>query len=86
MGSQLLQIKCSRAHETTAILQEQKFEILFDIGAHAILMDTTARRFHPSPQVLSSLPRESRAEREGRKCSVGFLRPFLELIYIYEYS
>ena len=37
MGSQLLQIKCSRSHETTAILQEQKFEILFDIGAHAIL-------------------------------------------------
>lgn len=32
MGSQLLQIKCSRGHETTAILQEQKFEILFDIG------------------------------------------------------
>lgn len=30
-------IKCSFGHETTTILQQQKFEILFDIGAHAIL-------------------------------------------------
>lgn len=29
--------KCSFGHETTTILQQQKFEILFDIGAHAII-------------------------------------------------
>lgn len=28
---------CSHGHETTTILQQQKFEVLFDIGAHAIL-------------------------------------------------
>ncbi len=28
---------CPRGHETVTILQEQKFEILFDIGANAIL-------------------------------------------------
>lgn len=31
------EIKCSFGHETTTILQQQKFEVLFDIGAHAIL-------------------------------------------------
>lgn len=31
------EIKCSHGHETITILQEQKFEILFDIGSHAIL-------------------------------------------------
>ncbi len=31
------EIKCSFGHETTTVLQQQKFEILFDIGAHAIL-------------------------------------------------
>lgn len=30
-------LTCSHGHETTTILQQQKFEILFDIGAHAIL-------------------------------------------------
>ena len=31
------EIKCSLGHETTTVLQQQKFEVLFDIGAHAIL-------------------------------------------------
>jgi len=31
------EIKCSFGHETTTVLQQQKFEILFDIGAYAIL-------------------------------------------------
>lgn len=31
------EIKCSFGHETTTVLQQQKFEVLFDIGAHAIL-------------------------------------------------
>lgn len=31
------EFSCSFGHETTTILQQQKFEILFDIGAHAIL-------------------------------------------------
>lgn len=31
------ELTCSHGHETTAILQQQKFELLFDIGAHAIL-------------------------------------------------
>jgi hypothetical protein len=30
-------LMCSRGHEATTILQQQKFEVLFDIGAHAIL-------------------------------------------------
>lgn len=30
-------LKCSNGHEATTILQQQKFEVLFDIGAHAIL-------------------------------------------------
>ena len=28
---------CSSGHETTTVLQQQKFEVLFEIGAHAIL-------------------------------------------------
>lgn len=31
------EIKCSHGHETTTVLQQQKFEVLFDIGAYAIL-------------------------------------------------
>ena len=31
------EIKCSFGHETTTVLQQQKFEVLFDIGAHAII-------------------------------------------------
>ncbi|KXB30773.1 hypothetical protein AT959_08555 [Dechloromonas denitrificans] len=31
------EIKCSLGHETATVLQQQKFEVLFDIGAHAIL-------------------------------------------------
>lgn len=31
------QLKCSFGHDTTTVLQQQKFELLFDIGAHAIL-------------------------------------------------
>lgn len=31
------EITCSNGHETTTVLQEQKFELLFDIGAYAIL-------------------------------------------------
>lgn len=31
------EIQCSFGHETTTILQQQKFEVLFDIGAHAII-------------------------------------------------
>ena len=31
------ELTCSLGHETTTVLQQQKFEILFDIGAHAIL-------------------------------------------------
>ena len=31
------EITCSRGHEATTILQQQKFEVLFDIGAHAII-------------------------------------------------
>jgi hypothetical protein len=31
------EITCSYGHEATTILQQQKFEVLFDIGAHAIL-------------------------------------------------
>ena len=31
------EIRCSFGHETTTILQQQKFEVLFEIGAHAIL-------------------------------------------------
>jgi hypothetical protein len=31
------EITCSRGHETKTILQQQKFEVLFDIGSHAIL-------------------------------------------------
>lgn len=31
------EIRCSFGHQTTTILQQQKFEVLFDIGAHAIL-------------------------------------------------
>src|SRR5450759_1525283 len=31
------ELKCSFGHETTTVLQQQKFEILFEIGAHAIL-------------------------------------------------
>lgn len=30
-------LTCSNGHETTTILQQQKFEVLFDIGANAIL-------------------------------------------------
>ncbi len=35
--SNCYQITCSRNHKSTTCLQEQKFEILFEIGAHAIL-------------------------------------------------
>jgi hypothetical protein len=28
---------CPKGHSVTIILQEQKFELLFDIGAHAII-------------------------------------------------
>ena len=31
------ELKCSFGHETTTVLQQQKFEILFEIGANAIL-------------------------------------------------
>jgi hypothetical protein len=31
------ELECSLGHKTTVILQQQKFEILFEIGAHAIL-------------------------------------------------
>lgn len=31
------QLTCKNGHQTTTILQQQKFEILFDIGAYAIL-------------------------------------------------
>lgn len=31
------EIKCSHGHETITVLQQQKFEVLFDIGANAIL-------------------------------------------------
>jgi len=31
------EIRCAFGHETTTVLQEQKFEVLFDIGANAIL-------------------------------------------------
>ena len=31
------ELTCPFVHETTTIVQQQKFEILFDIGAHAIL-------------------------------------------------
>jgi hypothetical protein len=31
------EIKCSFGHTTTTVLQQQKFEVLFDIGAYAIL-------------------------------------------------
>lgn len=31
------ELTCSHGHEATTILQQQKFEVLFDIGAHAIL-------------------------------------------------
>jgi hypothetical protein len=31
------EIKCSFGHETITVLQQQKFEVLFDIGANAIL-------------------------------------------------
>ncbi len=31
------EIICSHGHETVTLLQQQKFELLFDIGAHAIL-------------------------------------------------
>lgn len=31
------ELTCSHEHEATTILQQQKFEVLFDIGAHAIL-------------------------------------------------
>lgn len=31
------EVKCSFGHETTTFLQQQKFEVLFEIGAHAIL-------------------------------------------------
>jgi len=31
------EITCSHGHETVTVLQQQKFEVLFDIGAHAIL-------------------------------------------------
>lgn len=31
------EIKCSFGHETATVLQQQKFEVLFDIGAYAIL-------------------------------------------------
>jgi len=30
-------LTCSSGHATTTILQQQKFEVLFDIGAHAII-------------------------------------------------
>lgn len=30
-------LKCAKGHETITILQQQKFELLFDIGANAIL-------------------------------------------------
>jgi len=31
------ELTCSSGHQTTTVLQQQKFEILFQIGAHAIL-------------------------------------------------
>ncbi len=31
------EITCSNGHETITVLQQQKFEVLFEIGAHAIL-------------------------------------------------
>lgn len=31
------ELTCSRGHKTTTILQQQKFEVLFEIGAHAIV-------------------------------------------------
>lgn len=31
------ELTCSNGHQTTTVLQQQKFEVLFDIGAHAIL-------------------------------------------------
>jgi hypothetical protein len=31
------EVKCSYGHKSTTILQQQKFEVLFDIGANAIL-------------------------------------------------
>jgi len=31
------EITCSHGHETITVLQQQKFEVLFDIGAHAII-------------------------------------------------
>jgi hypothetical protein len=31
------EITCTYGHETTTILQQQKFEVLFEIGAHAVL-------------------------------------------------
>lgn len=31
------ELTCSHGHETTTILQQQKFEVLFDIGAYAII-------------------------------------------------
>jgi hypothetical protein len=31
------EVKCSFGHETITVLQQQKFEVLFDIGANAIL-------------------------------------------------
>lgn len=30
-------LRCPRGHETNTCLQEQKFEVLFDLGAHAIV-------------------------------------------------
>ena len=31
------EVTCTRGHKETVILQQQKFEILFEIGAHAII-------------------------------------------------
>lgn len=31
------ELTCSHGHKVTTVLQQQKFEVLFDIGAHAIL-------------------------------------------------
>lgn len=31
------EVRCSHGHQTTTILQQQKFEVLFEIGTHAIL-------------------------------------------------
>lgn len=46
------EVCCSRGHTSVTILQQQKFEILFDIGLMQLLMDTIVKLFHLLHQVL----------------------------------